>query len=216
MGRSYVSLKLALTLDGRLAARDGSSRWISGEAARARVHRRRAEVDAVMVGAGTVAADDPRLTARHGVAARQPARVIVDSSGRTSPEASVFAPGGRVIVATTDAVAHETQTVWKEAGAEVLVLSERGGVDLEALLKALGAQGMLEVQCEGGARLATSLLRADLVDRLELYYGPLLAGAGGVALGDLGVGSIGGAPRWATTAVERCGDDAVIELVRAA
>jgi diaminohydroxyphosphoribosylaminopyrimidine deaminase / 5-amino-6-(5-phosphoribosylamino)uracil reductase len=216
-GRPLLTLKLALSLDGRMATGDGRSHWISGPSSRRRVHRRRAEVDAVMVGAGTVLADAPRLSARSPGAPRQPARVVVDAAGRISPAARLFAPGATVLVATTARCPHEVQTGYKEAGAEVLVLPESdGGVDLAALLEALGQRPMLEVLCEGGARLATSLLGADLVDRLELYYGPLLLGAPGLGLGDLGVGSIAEARRWRSVEVERAGDDVAVVLERTA
>jgi diaminohydroxyphosphoribosylaminopyrimidine deaminase / 5-amino-6-(5-phosphoribosylamino)uracil reductase len=212
-GRVYLRLKLALTLDGRLAAPDRSARWVTGGKARARVHDRRASADAVMVGAGTVAADNPRLTARSGSIIRRPVRVIIDSSGSTPPEARVFDPGAEVIVATTARCPHETQTAWKEKGAEVLELGESpGGVDLGALLRSLSERGWLEVLCEGGARLATSLLAGGHVDRLELHYGPLLAGRGGPDLGDLGITTLRDAPRWEVAAMERAGDDMLLSL----
>jgi diaminohydroxyphosphoribosylaminopyrimidine deaminase / 5-amino-6-(5-phosphoribosylamino)uracil reductase len=215
-GRPLVSLKLALTLDGHMAAADGSARWITGARTRRRVHVRRSEVDAVMVGAGTVATDDPRLTARHIAGARQPARIVVDSSGRTSPEAAVLAGGGEAIVATTRLVPHEVKVAWKEAGAQVLELpgTERG-VDLAALLEHLGAQGMVEVMCEGGARLASSLLSAGLVGRLELHYGPVIVG-GGPAVAGVGVATLADAARWRPTSVARSGDDALVVLEQGA
>jgi diaminohydroxyphosphoribosylaminopyrimidine deaminase/5-amino-6-(5-phosphoribosylamino)uracil reductase len=213
-GRPLVSLKLALSLDGRLAAPDGSARWITDRATRARVHGRRSEVDAVIVGAGTVLADDPRLTARHDDgAARQPARVIVDTTGRIPPAARVLAPGAEVIVATTSLASHEVQTAWKEAGAEVAVLPRGGGgVDLGALLAFLGERPMVEVLCEGGARLATSLLAERLVDRLELHYGPVLLGEGGPSLGRLGITTMGEAGRWSFVEIARSDRDAVVVL----
>jgi diaminohydroxyphosphoribosylaminopyrimidine deaminase/5-amino-6-(5-phosphoribosylamino)uracil reductase len=215
-GRPLVTLKLALTLDGRLSAPDGSSRWISGEAARARVHELRARADAVMVGAGTILADDPRLTARGPGEPRQPARVVVDAAGRVPATAAVFASGPRTVVATTDAAAHEVQTAWKEAGAEVVVLG-RGlrGADLGELLERLGGDGITELLCEGGGRLATSLLAEDLVDVLELHVGPVVVGRGGAEIGELGVASMGAAPRWAVESSERVGDTAVTVLTRA-
>jgi diaminohydroxyphosphoribosylaminopyrimidine deaminase/5-amino-6-(5-phosphoribosylamino)uracil reductase len=212
--RPLLTLKLALSLDGRMAASDGSARWITGDPAPRRVPRRRAEVDAVMVGAGTVLADDPQLTARAG-ASRQPGRVIVDGRGRVPPGARVFAPGAEVIVATTDRCPHDLQTAWKEAGAEVAVLPEAGGgVDLTALLGWLGERPLLELLCEGGPRLATSLLVAELVDRLELHYGPVLLGDGGPSVGDLGVTTMAGARRWRCVEVARRGDDAIVVLER--
>jgi diaminohydroxyphosphoribosylaminopyrimidine deaminase/5-amino-6-(5-phosphoribosylamino)uracil reductase len=212
-GRPLLILKLALTLDGRLAARDGSARWITGPEARAEVHRRRAVTGAVLVGAGTIEADDPQLTARDTTAPRQPVRVIVDSSGRTSPAARAFR-GGEVVVATIASSSHEAQVGWKEAGAEVVVLPERdGGVDLGALLDSLGQGGITEVYCEGGAAVATSLIKDDLVDRLELHYGPVMVGAG-PSLDDIGVSTMSEARRWRTVDVRRAGDDILMSFAR--
>jgi diaminohydroxyphosphoribosylaminopyrimidine deaminase/5-amino-6-(5-phosphoribosylamino)uracil reductase len=212
-GRPLVRLKLALTLDGRLAARDGSSRWITGPETRALVHVRRALAGAVLVGAGTVETDDPLLTSRDAGALRQPLRVVADSSGRTRPTARLF-DGGNVVMTTTARCPHEVQVAWKEAGAEVAVLPGSEGVDLSALLDLLGARDVIEVYCEGGARLATALFAHDLVDRLDVHYGPVLVGSG-PALGEMGVGSMGDARRWRMETVERAGDDVMISLVRA-
>ncbi|HEX2050055.1 MAG TPA: bifunctional diaminohydroxyphosphoribosylaminopyrimidine deaminase/5-amino-6-(5-phosphoribosylamino)uracil reductase RibD [Actinomycetota bacterium] len=210
-GRAFVSLKLALTLDGRLAAPDGTSRWITGDDARRIVHRRRVECDAVMVGAGTVLADDPRLDVRAVDAPRQPARVVVDGSGRVPPTAALFSsPGGAVTVATTDAATVERRKEWEATGAEVLVLPRTGdGVDLDALLEDLGARGVVEVLCEGGARLATRLLERRLVGRLELHHGAVVVGRGGPDVGDVGVATMAGAYRWRLVSVERADDDVV-------
>ncbi|MDQ3940762.1 MAG: bifunctional diaminohydroxyphosphoribosylaminopyrimidine deaminase/5-amino-6-(5-phosphoribosylamino)uracil reductase RibD [Actinomycetota bacterium] len=214
-GRPLLTLKLALTLDGRLAAEDGSSRWITGPEARARVHARRAEVDAILVGAGTVRSDDPSLTARDATTTRQPARVVVDASGSIPATARVFEAGAEVVVATTDAAAHERQMEWKEAGAEVLVLpADRDGrVDLEALLRALAQHEWLEIYCEGGGALAGNLLRGDHVDRLELYYGGVITGAG-PAIGEVGAGTLTDAPRFELLGVERVEDDVAATFVR--
>jgi len=209
-----VTLKLALSLDGRLAAADGSARWITGAAARAHVHTRRAEADGVVVGAGTVAADDPQLSARGSSNVRQPARVIVDSLGRTSGLARVFAAGAQVIVATTERCSHETQMAWKETGAEVVVLpAGPEGVDLGALVSELSRREWLEIYCEGGARLASSLLRERVVDRLELYYGSVLLGSGpGVAVP--GIDSMDRALRFTLVEARRFEDDVLVILER--
>lgn len=210
-GTAWLTLKLALSLDGRLAAPDGSSRWITGEAARARVHRRRVEADAVMVGAGTVAADDPELTARTPGAARQPVRIVLDPAGTTPPSARVLAATGRVIMAATETTPEAALAGWRRAGAEVVIVGPRdGGVDVGALLGELGRRGMIEVMCEGGGRVATSLLRHDLVNRLELYYGPVVIGSDGLAIGLLGTESMAGLRRWHTVSVDRAGDDVVV------
>ncbi|HWC14383.1 MAG TPA: bifunctional diaminohydroxyphosphoribosylaminopyrimidine deaminase/5-amino-6-(5-phosphoribosylamino)uracil reductase RibD [Actinomycetota bacterium] len=216
-GRPLVTLKLALSLDGKLAAADGSARWITGPEARRRVHARRAECDALLVGAGTIAIDDPALTAREVRATRQPVRVVCDGSGRVHPSARVFAESGEVIVATTIACPQETQAAWKEAGAEILVVDQEldGRVDVRALFRMLADRGWLEIYCEGGAALATSLLRSQLVDRLELYQGPILLGGDGVDLGSLGIPAIESAMRWSPVMREQLGPDTVTVLERA-
>lgn len=218
-GRAFLTLKLALTLDGRMAAPDGTSRWITGTEARTQVHRRRLEADAVMVGSGTVAQDDPSLTVRAVPAARQPAVVVVDGSGTVFPDgASLFTTRDQVIVATHPSAPHERQLAWKEAGAEVLVLPAREleqGVDLDALLNELGRRGMVELYCEGGARLATTLLALDLVDRLEVHYGAAVIGEGGPSIGDLGARSMSDASRWRLVSNAVYGDDVVTTYERA-
>jgi diaminohydroxyphosphoribosylaminopyrimidine deaminase/5-amino-6-(5-phosphoribosylamino)uracil reductase len=117
---------------------------------------------------------------------------------------------------TTIACPHSRKTAWKEAGAEVVVVpqDEEGGVDLRAVVENLGARGWIEIYCEGGAALATSLLREDLVDVLELNYGPVLVGAQGVGLGDLSVSTMGEASRWRMVELTGMGDDAVMVLER--
>ncbi len=213
-GRSFLTLKLAMSLDGKVAATDGSSRWITSEETRKRVHARRLEADAVMVGAGTVLADDPLLTARHVEAPRQPLKVIIDPRGRTPTGARVLKEPGSVLIATSSSSPHEIQTSWKESGAEVLVLPSTGdGVDVVALLEILASREVLEVYCEGGAKLATHLLKQDAVDALELHYGPLLLGEG-VGLGELGIGTIAEARRLEMVAAERSGEDLIVSLER--
>jgi diaminohydroxyphosphoribosylaminopyrimidine deaminase / 5-amino-6-(5-phosphoribosylamino)uracil reductase len=215
-GRPWISLKLALSLDGRLAAPDRSARWITGPRSRRRVHARRARVDAVLVGAGTVVSDNPWLTVRAAPAARQPVKVVLDSRGEVGPGAAVFA-GGTTIVGTSDRVTHEAATAWKEAGAEVVTLAgSPEGVDLFDLVRFLGDRGFLEVYCEGGARLATSLLKADLVNRLELHYGPITIGSGGPGIGDLGVTAMTTAGRWKLIGSDRLDDDVLVAYERKA
>lgn len=209
-GRSFLTLKLALSLDGRLAAGDGSARWISDPEARRLVHAHRVEADAVLVGAGTIAADDPALTARDSSAPRQPVRVIVDSSGRTSATARALTGAGPVLVATGDRAPHEIHTAWKEAGAEVLVLpAGEGGVSLPHLMEELGRRGFVETLCEGGATLASAALRAGVVGRIEVHRGPVLLGSNGIGLGDLGVGTMDDAARWELLDHRAAGDTIV-------
>jgi diaminohydroxyphosphoribosylaminopyrimidine deaminase/5-amino-6-(5-phosphoribosylamino)uracil reductase len=182
---------------------------------RERAHRRRAEVDAILVGARTVLTDDPALTARDVEATRQPVRIVVDSSGRVPSTAAIFAPDADVTIATTRRSSGEKREEWARAGAEVLVLGEsENGVDLEALLKNLGSRDFLEVYCEGGGALATSLLAADLVDRMELHYGTVLLGRGGPEIGNLGVDGIASAPRWQIVEVESLADAVIVVVER--
>ena len=215
-GGPLVTVKLALSLDGKMAARDGSSRWITGEESRRHVHARRAAADGVMVGAGTVVADDPQLTARNTTATRQPVRVVLDATG-TVPATSRIFEGGEAIVMTAISCPHAIKTQWKEAGAEVVEVANgpKGGIDLHAVVENLGGRGWLEVYCEGGASLATSLLRDELVDRLDLYYAPILVGDEGIGIGNLGVDTIGAASRWTTVRTTRLGPDTLITLARA-
>lgn len=213
-GRPRVALKIAQTIDGRLAARDGSSRWITGPSARARVHARRLESDAVVVGVGTLLVDDPALTARDvpvAVAGR-PTRVVLDSRGRVSVTARVFHDinAAPLVIATTDATGHEVQTSWKEAGAEVLVLpaGRDGRVDLTSLLSNFARRGWLEVYVEGGATLASALLRDNLVDRIELHVGPKIVG-GGLSLGPLDIATMSDASKWALVSAQAVDGDLV-------
>lgn len=214
-GSPLVTVKLALSLDGKMAAVDGSSRWITGEIARRRVHARRVEVDAVLVGAGTVLADDPLLTARDVAAPRQPVRVVCDSRGRVPATSQIFGRGEAIVMTTTHS-SHSVKTRWKEVGAEVVVVPEDAGgeVDLASVLETLGERGWLEVYCEGGARMASSLLRNDLVDRLEINYGPVLLGGDAIGLADLGVETMAEATRWHLVNSARMGDDVLVVYER--
>jgi diaminohydroxyphosphoribosylaminopyrimidine deaminase/5-amino-6-(5-phosphoribosylamino)uracil reductase len=180
--RPHVLWKFAATLDGRSAAADGTSRWISSAASRAEVHELRRQVDAVVVGVGTVLADDPALTARDAGGAllgRQPLRVVVDSAGRTPPGARVLDDAAPTLVATA-----------AEVGA-----GPDGRVDLAKLLAVLHARGIVSVLLEGGPSLAGAFLAAGLVDRVTAYVAPALLGAGPAALADAGVGTIADAVR---------------------
>lgn len=213
-GRPYLTLKLALSQDGRLGAPDNSSRWITGDEARLEVHRRRAEVGAVMVGSGTVVADDPSLTARDVGADIQPLKVVLDGSGRVSPEAMVLA-GGETLIATTSRCPHETQVAWKESGAEVVLLeAEDRSVDISAVLELLGGRGITEVYAEGGAGLATAVLSKDLVDRAEIYRAPIWLGSGGPEIGPIGTQSMSEVRRWRRQATGALGDDTYEILIR--
>ncbi len=174
-GLPYVTLKLAQSLDGKIADAQGRSRWISSPQSRLEAHRLRAEVDAVLAGIGTVLADDPRLNVRGVRVRRQPWIVALDSSFRVPRGAKIFR-NERVIVATTRKA---SVTAMKKLAKEVKILvlpSEKGRVSLRALLKALGGLGISHVLVEGGGRVAGSFITEGLADRFVCFVSPLLIG----------------------------------------
>lgn len=203
-GRPYVTWKYAATLDGRSAAADGSSRWITGEVARADVHRLRAECDAVVVGVGTVLTDDPALTARPDPG-HQPLRVVVDGRGRTPASARVLDDAAPTLVVTSGTSYGEGRTL-------VLAPAADGRADLAALLRALADRGVVSVLLEGGPTLAGSFVAAGLVDRVIGYVAPVLLGAGPAALQDAGITAIAEARRLALDDVSRLGEDLRLTL----
>ena len=186
--RPFVVAKAAVSLDGRIAAADGTSQWLTGEEARRDVHRMRAEADAVLVGSGTVLADDPSLTVRlDGYAGPQPIRVVVDRRGRVSDRSlKIFDEAARTVV--------------------------HGG-PLKPLLDELWSQQVRSVLVEGGATVLAGFLREGLVDKLVLHIAPVLLGERGRPLIDgAWATTLADAPRFSTDAVRRAGDDTVITL----
>ena len=211
--RPFVTVKLAQSLDGRIAALGGQSQWISGPSARERVHALRAEVDAVMVGSGTLLADDPRLTARDLTQPiKQPLRVVVDSKLKTPPEARLLQHPGAVI-ATAIPPEDSRWTLLQRQGAELWHLpDDTGQVSLEGLMDRLGTRDVTSMLVEGGGVLVGALWRADLIHRLHLYIAPMLIGGDGIpAISSLGVLKPSEAPRLTLDAMRVCGED--IELV---
>lgn len=212
-GLPSVVLKMAASLDGKSAARDGSSRWITGGEARADVQRLRAWADAVVVGAGTALADDPSLTVRDPrfASAAAPLRVVVNASGRLPAEGRLFDGAAPTLVATTEQAPDRRRAEWESAGAEVQVCERdaNGGVSLPALMAALGKRDVQGVLMEGGATLAWSAVRDGIVDRVVFYLAPLLLGGAGArsAIEGAGFASITDALRLKVTSVERIGDD---------
>ena len=179
----FVYVKFAMSLDGKIATAAGDSRWISGERARAEVHRLRGLVDAVMVGANTARLDDPRLTARGGsdgekTSARQPLRVVVDAKASLSPQARMLGEPGRTFVAATHGASEAARHSLTEAGAEIETVEAAtdGSVSLEALLRRLGQREVTSLLVEGGGRLIGSLLDARLVDKVIAFVVPVLVG----------------------------------------
>jgi diaminohydroxyphosphoribosylaminopyrimidine deaminase/5-amino-6-(5-phosphoribosylamino)uracil reductase len=220
-GLPFVTLKLALTLDGRIADRTHRSQWITGEAARAEVQRMRRRADAVMVGAGTVCADNPSLLCR----LRHPGgaellRVVVDAAGRTPPDARVFsdAAAARTLVATTPDGAARRAKAWARHGARVWTFApdKTGRVPVRRLLRKLAAEGCLHVLCEGGGRLAGSLHDAAAVDEYAFFYAPAVLGDSGATGAVMGCGSLlAGMRRLRCAEVNRFGTDIRIRARRA-
>ncbi|MBM2577817.1 bifunctional diaminohydroxyphosphoribosylaminopyrimidine deaminase/5-amino-6-(5-phosphoribosylamino)uracil reductase RibD [Jannaschia sp. Os4] len=212
-GRPALTLKLATTLDGRIATASGESRWITGAAARAHVHAQRARHDAVMVGAGTLRADDPLLTVRGMGDVPQPARVVL-SRRLDLPPGRMEAGAGKVPMhvlygSSPDPTAHARLTA---AGAIPTEVAEGdGGLDPQAVMSALGDLGFTRVYCEGGGTLAAALLRAGLVDRLDHYVAGAAIGAEGVpGVGPLALAALADAPRLELVDVRRIGADALL------
>jgi len=176
----FVYLKLAASLDGKIATRSGDSKWITGTASRRLVHRLRSEVDAVMVGIGTVLGDDPLLTARlDAVANKNPLRVIVDSRLRTPLSSKLLATARDVptIIATTDNRAKSRAAAVLNSGAELLTLPQRNGrVNLKLLMKKLGQRGIAKLLIEGGSELSAAALQDGIVDKVLFFYAPKIIG----------------------------------------
>jgi diaminohydroxyphosphoribosylaminopyrimidine deaminase / 5-amino-6-(5-phosphoribosylamino)uracil reductase len=187
-GLPLVRLKYAMTLDGKIATRTGSSQWISSGESRGEVQRLRRESDAVLVGVGTVLADDPRLNVRDPQSAWQPRRCIVDSRCRTPADAHIFSErGGEVVILCSASAPEAERKRLAAAGATVIAVGDSDGdrPDLDAALKALAGTGVRTILCEGGATLAGALFDARLADEVIAYVAPKLAG-GAEALSPLG------------------------------
>nr|WSW70400.1 bifunctional diaminohydroxyphosphoribosylaminopyrimidine deaminase/5-amino-6-(5-phosphoribosylamino)uracil reductase RibD [Streptomyces sp. NBC_00995] len=211
LGRPHVTWKYAATLDGRIAAADATSRWITSAESRADVHRLRAEADAVMVGSGTARVDDPQLAVRGIDGAVQPLRVVVDTA------ATAVRPGARVLDGTAPtvvAVADDADARHLPGDAVLrLPRAAGGGLDLPALLAVLHGRGVRSVLLEGGPTLAGAFVAAGLVDRVVGYLAPVLLGAGPAALADAGISTIAQALRLDVTETLSIGSDLRITAV---
>jgi len=206
-GRPWLRLKAAVSLDGRTALANGTSQWITDEAARSDGHAWRKRASAVLTGVGTVREDDPRLDVRLVASARQPLRVIVDSRLETPPTARILAAPGSVLVygALDDAA---RRRALEDEGAEVAVLpNDTGKVDLAAMLADLGRRGINELHAEAGEKLNASLLAAGLVDELLVYVAPRLLGSGRGLAALAPIVRLDEALGFTFTSVERVGAD---------
>jgi diaminohydroxyphosphoribosylaminopyrimidine deaminase/5-amino-6-(5-phosphoribosylamino)uracil reductase len=219
-GMPVVTLKLASTLDGRIATATGESRWITGEAARREVHALRARHDAILVGSGTVLADDPDLTCRIPGMERVPMlRVVADARLRTPPSARLVQSAGvaPVLIMTAHGHPPAAQAPFIAAGADIITAPAHaaGGLDLPSLLRALGRRGVTRVLAEGGAGLAAALLRQGLVDRLVWFHAPaVMGGDGHPALEGLRLAALSAMPRFRRVALRALGDDMLSEFER--
>jgi diaminohydroxyphosphoribosylaminopyrimidine deaminase / 5-amino-6-(5-phosphoribosylamino)uracil reductase len=212
-GRPLVTLKLATSLDGRIATRLGESQWITGPSARERAHGLRAAHDAIMVGTGTVLADDPQLNCRlPGLGQRSPVRIVIDRHLRIPPNMKLIS-GAREVstwVLTLASADPARRQALLESGASVINIDPEpdGTIGLGAALAALGERGITRLLVEGGGRLAAALARARLVDRLVWAHAPLLIGNDGVpAVADLGLDVLADAPSFERISTETVESD---------
>jgi diaminohydroxyphosphoribosylaminopyrimidine deaminase/5-amino-6-(5-phosphoribosylamino)uracil reductase len=218
LGLPWVTLKAAVSLDGKLATASGDSRWVSGEQARAEVHRMRDVADAVLVGAGTVEADDPELTTRLPAGnGRDALRVVLDSTLRLSPDRRVFRSGSpaQTLVVHVEAQGLEAQAALLGTGAELLAVPGRpGAVDLDAALRKLVRRDVLHVLVEGGPRVFAAFVQAGLADELVLHLAPKLVGGEGRSwVGALGLERMVRAQALRIEQVRRLGEDVEIRAL---
>jgi diaminohydroxyphosphoribosylaminopyrimidine deaminase/5-amino-6-(5-phosphoribosylamino)uracil reductase len=216
-GRPFVTLKCAITLDGKIATRTGASRWITGPAAREVVHQLRHATDVILVGLGTVIHDDPLLTTRlpHG-GGRNPLRVVVDSGLNLPLRAHVatVTPECRTLVATTEGAPQSRQQQLEARGVEILRCPayDEGGVEIEALWRMLGARGITSVLVEGGARLSATLLQRRLIDKVLFFVAPKIIGGDGLSvIGACGVETMEQAIALRNMTSRHVGEDVMLE-----
>ncbi|ASQ90733.1 riboflavin biosynthesis protein RibD [Prosthecochloris sp. GSB1] len=189
----FVALKLAQTLDGKIATANGLSKWITGEASRREVHLMRSRYDAVLTGSGTVLADDPLLTVRHAEG-RNPLRVVLDRELRLPPDAAVFGPGAKTLLVTSNSAGGSLRaSAFRDKGVEITTAGEiNGSLDLSLVLRHLHERGVLSVLVEAGGRLSSSFVREGLADKLYMFVAPKLFGGDGLSsFAELGVVSPG-------------------------
>ena len=213
LGRPLVTLKLATSLDGRIATASGESRWITGPAARERAHLLRATHDAILVGTDTVLADNPQLNCRlPGLAEHSPVRIVIDRQLRVPLDAHLVAEARQVPswIVTLNSADQARQKALSDAGVVIIPAEpdQAGHIDLAVALGVLGERGLTRLLVEGGGRLAAALLRAGLVDRLVWLHAPLLLGGDGIpAVAELGLDALAEAPGFERLTTETVGAD---------
>jgi len=217
----FVTLKTAVSLDGKIALKDGSSQWITGADARERVHFLRHCHDAVLIGSGTAMADNPQLSVRLEGKHKQPARIVIDSKGILSPDLKLFDKSTfvtlsevempAIYVATTARMSQQKRTELEERGVKVLLLPEKENhIDLKVLLQELYSLGIYSILAEGGAHLSGALLREQLIDKVICYVAPIIIGEGINMTANLEINSLNKALRLQDVQVATFGDDVEI------
>jgi diaminohydroxyphosphoribosylaminopyrimidine deaminase/5-amino-6-(5-phosphoribosylamino)uracil reductase len=217
-GLPFITAKVAMSLDGKIATRSGDSRWISSPEARQYVHSLRSRSDAIMVGANTIISDKPQLTARccggkGGALKKQPLRVIVDGNGRTPLTSRVFTEPGETLVVLGKKASEEERGAYKNIGAGLLELPlEKGYIELAGVMKILGERQITSVLVEGGSGLLGSLFDQGLVDKVIVFIAPIIIGgeAAKTAVGGRGAARIVDSLKMGNVTEERFGQDIMI------
>lgn len=209
--RPSITISYAQTLDGRLATATGQSQWISGPESLDVTHRLRARHAAIMVGSGTVLADDPSLTVRRA-SGKNPVRIVVDGRLQTPLDAAVVDDAAPTLIATLESAPPDRCAAYAARGVEVLPLpaADDGHLNLHTLFAVLSERGITSVMVEGGAGLITALLRERLADRVAITVAPRLLGRGIEAVGELGIRQLADAIELRRVNFEFCGRDLVI------
>ncbi len=214
-GRPFVIAKAALSIDGKIATRSGKSQWITGEKARAYGHQLRDWYDAIIVGIGTVLADDPSLTARLPAGGRDPVRIVLDSRASIPLKARVLTQQSEAptLIAATCGAPPEKVAALRQAGIEVLIVNEGPRVDLGELMKILGRRGITSVMIEGGAGVHGSAFTAQIVDKVAWFIAPKIIGGQDAPgpVGGLGVDNPSEAAELERVVVRRLGSDLLVE-----
>jgi diaminohydroxyphosphoribosylaminopyrimidine deaminase/5-amino-6-(5-phosphoribosylamino)uracil reductase len=214
-GDPFVILKLAATLDGKIATFSGDSKWIGSQTQRKYAHELRNKVDAILVGIETVTKDNPQLTVRlEKKNNRQPTPVVLDSKLKISPESALFKVHESPIIATTH-LSNDTKILELESlGARVLVIKgdDKGRVDLKNLVKKLGVMGITSILIEGGSEVAASALKNGIVDKIIFFYAPKIIGADGISMvGPLGISKVSEALTLGNIKLRKIGEEFVVE-----
>jgi diaminohydroxyphosphoribosylaminopyrimidine deaminase/5-amino-6-(5-phosphoribosylamino)uracil reductase len=210
-----VTLKLAASFDGRIATVSGDSHWISGPVSRSWVHELRNQVDAILVGSGTVGSDDPQLTCRMR-GGRDPLRVILDSRLSTNPQARTYTQKSTAstLIATTQAGAKRRHLFEQFDLTQVEIVTfpaQNGRVPIQLVLAELGKRGIKHVLIEGGGQVAAAALGEDVVDKVLFFYAPILLGGDGRAMiGTLGISQVAAGKKLHTVQVTQRGEDVVV------